>query len=126
MPEDLTNTLRQFTPTLPDRDALLFAAGRASARPAPLWKMLCGLLAVSQVAMLMFLLSRPSGTVNALTVPVDNSGDDSATPFTPDPYSYITLSKSADLEQPCTPGGPVDPQRSSPPLKAGWRGELPN
>lgn len=126
MPEDLTNTLKQFTPTLPDRDALLFAAGRASARPAPIWKVLCGLLAITQIVMVAFWLVRPSPTVNVLTRPADNSGDDSSTPFTPDPYSYIALSKSADLELPCTPVEQVGAGRSSPPLKAGWRGELPN
>lgn len=126
MPEDLTNTLRQFTPTLPDRDALLFAAGRASTRPSPMWKLLCGLLAVSQVAIVVWWLARPLTTVNPMTRPMDNTENDSPTPFTPDPYSYIALSKSADLELPRISIERVDTIRSSPPLKAGWRGELPN
>jgi hypothetical protein len=126
MPEDLTNTLRQFTPTLPDRDALLFAAGQASARPTPIWKVLCGLLAINQVAIVALWLARPSTTVNPMTSPVDNTVDDSPTPYTPDPYSYLALSKSADIEMPRSTIERVDTVRSSAPLKAGWRGELPN
>jgi hypothetical protein len=126
MSEDVTKKMTQFTPTLPDRDALLFAAGRASARPSPMWKMLSGMLAISQVAMVAYWLARPSALVNTLTNPVDTTVDDSPTPFTPDPYSYIALSKSADLELPRMSSDGVDTIRSSPPLKAGWRGELPN
>ena len=125
MHEDVTTKLTQFTPTLPDRDALLFAAGRASARPAPVWKVLCGLLAVSPFTMGAFWLTQTTPTVNTVPVPADITGEDSYPPLAPDPYSYLALSKSADLDVPRSPVGPVGTERTSPPLKAGWRGELP-
>jgi hypothetical protein len=51
MPESFAEHLSRFTPdgTGLDRDALLFAAGRASARPNRRWLALCGTLAASQL-----------------------------------------------------------------------------
>jgi hypothetical protein len=46
--EDVIGTLGRFTPTQPDRDAILFAAGRASAKPSTRWKWLAAALVVSQ------------------------------------------------------------------------------
>ena len=59
--------LSQFTPdgTGLDRDAVLFAAGRASARPNRPWIALASLLAVSQLATLAVFLW-PSNTVLSL------------------------------------------------------------
>ncbi|WP_088251769.1 hypothetical protein [Fimbriiglobus ruber] len=56
-PDPVANHLARFTPTSTgiDRDALLFAAGRASARPARgwrSWRTVAGLLALSQTATL--------------------------------------------------------------------------
>jgi hypothetical protein len=60
--------LSRFTPAAAglDRDALLFNAGRASARPARRWQALAGVLAAAQLVTLALLLwPRP-----ALPVPV--------------------------------------------------------
>jgi len=58
MSEPLAERLSRFTPDAGglDRDALLFAAGRASARPGRRWKALAGALAASQLATLLFIL----------------------------------------------------------------------
>ena len=62
MPEPLAESLSRFTPdgTGLDRDALLFAAGRASARPNRCWRALAGTLAASQLLTLVFLWPRPA------------------------------------------------------------------
>ena len=56
--DPLADRLSQFTPDGSglDRDALLFAAGRASARPERRWKALAGILATLQVVTLAILL----------------------------------------------------------------------
>jgi hypothetical protein len=57
MSEPLAERLSRFTPDAGalDRDALLFAAGRASARPGRRWKALAGALAASQLLTLALL-----------------------------------------------------------------------
>jgi hypothetical protein len=57
MSESFSEHLSRFTPdgTGLDRDALLFAAGRASARPNRRWLALCGTLAASQLLTLALL-----------------------------------------------------------------------
>jgi hypothetical protein len=66
MSEPLAEHLSRFTPdpTGLDRDALLFAAGRASARANRKWQALVGTLALSQVLTLVLLWPRtpPSQT----------------------------------------------------------------
>jgi hypothetical protein len=54
MSESITERLKKFTPDGSglDRDALLFAAGRASARPNRRWLALCAALAASQLVTL--------------------------------------------------------------------------
>jgi hypothetical protein len=62
MSEFLAERLSRFTPDSSrlDRDALFFAAGRASARPVRAWAALAGALAASQLLMLVLLWpSRP-------------------------------------------------------------------
>ena len=61
MSEPLAERLSRFTPdaTGLDRDALLFAAGRASLRPNRRWKILVGVLAASQVLTIVGLWPRP-------------------------------------------------------------------
>ena len=60
MSEPLAERLSRFTPDAGklDRDALLFAAGRASARPGRRWMALAGALAASQLLTLLFLWPR--------------------------------------------------------------------
>ena len=50
MSESFTERLSRFTPDGAglDRDALLFAAGKASARPNRRWRILCSALATSR------------------------------------------------------------------------------
>ena len=57
----MTDRLSRFTPSAPglDRDAILFAAGRRSARGSWLWKALAGLFATTQVVTLLALWPRP-------------------------------------------------------------------
>jgi len=62
--DPLIKRLSQFTPDGSglDRDGLLFAAGRASARPSRCWPALAGMLAVSQVVILAIVFWPHSGT----------------------------------------------------------------
>jgi hypothetical protein len=59
MSEPLEERLSRFTPDASglNRDALLFAAGRASVRPSRRWQALAGVLATSQLLTLVFLWS---------------------------------------------------------------------
>ena len=59
MPGPLEDGLSRFTPSLGnlDRDGLLFAAGRASARPARKWPTVAALLALSQALTLALLVA---------------------------------------------------------------------
>ena len=61
MSEDFGERLSRFTPDRGglDRDALLFAAGRTSARPNRRWVALAGILAASQLVTLALLWPRP-------------------------------------------------------------------
>jgi hypothetical protein len=61
MPEPLADRLSRLTPDRAglDRDALLFAAGRASVRPGRRWPAVAALLAASQAATLALLWLRP-------------------------------------------------------------------
>jgi hypothetical protein len=71
MPEPLAERLSRFTPdgTGLDRDALLFAAGRASVRPRRAWPLLAALLAASQVLTLALLWPRPSPPASVVVTP---------------------------------------------------------
>jgi hypothetical protein len=59
MPGPLEDSLSRFTPSPGglDRDGLLFAAGRASARPARKWPTVAALLALSQALTLALLVA---------------------------------------------------------------------
>ena len=61
MPEPIIERLSRLTPDGSglDRDSLLIAAGRASARPNRGWAVLSGLLGASQVLTLILLWPRP-------------------------------------------------------------------
>src|SRR5947209_8076619 len=87
--------LSKFTPDGAglDRDALLFAAGRASARPNRRWLALVGFLAASQLAVLGLLLLpqrqqvMPSSIVPQLAASLPDALKDAAA----DPSSYLSL-----------------------------------
>jgi len=67
MSESLIERLRRFTPegTGLNRDGLLFAAGRASARPNRGWMALAGLLVAAQVVTLALLWPRSAPRVES-------------------------------------------------------------
>jgi hypothetical protein len=72
MSEPFLERLSRFTPDAGrlDRDALLFAAGRSSARPNRGWKTLATLLASTQVLSLVLLWRHPTPPDGRLTAPV--------------------------------------------------------
>ena len=90
MSEPIAERLSRFTPDAGqlDRDALLFAAGRASARPGRRWIAVAGALAASQLLTLVFLWPRtpPPGA------------DAPRSPFAPAP--------SVAVEPPSPPSAP--------------------
>ena len=52
MADDVIETLAKLKPAAADRDAILFAAGRASARRSPIWKWISAGLVVSHLVLL--------------------------------------------------------------------------
>jgi hypothetical protein len=117
MSEPLADRLKHFTPdgAALDRDALLFACGRASVRPRRGWRALAGALAACQVLTLVLFWPRPapppSPKVVHVPVPVE--------PAPPDASEWGTLNRlvsrspAADLP-PSTPAEPLVPD--GPPL----------
>ncbi len=126
MSEPLAERLSRFTPNATDlnRDALLFAAGRASMRPSRVWPALAGALAVAQLVTLFCLWPRtspppPNSTPLAST---ERSRPD-LTPVPapePDPSELRALQQrmtETDLDYPTPPGDqPLVPP--DPPLHA--------
>jgi hypothetical protein len=95
MSEPLAETLSRFTPDLAglDRDALLFTAGRASARSNRRWQVLAGALAACQLLTLMALWPlTPTAPVNPPTVSVRPS-EMAAPPMPRDPSELGMLSE---------------------------------
>src|SRR5204863_910510 len=72
MSEPFLERLSRFTPDAGalDRDALLFAAGRSSARPNRGWMTLASLLAGTQALSLAMLWPHPTPPAGGLTMPV--------------------------------------------------------
>jgi len=72
MSEPFLERLSRFTPDAGrlDRDALLFAAGRSSARPSRGWMTLASLLAGTQVLSLVLLWPHPTPPSAGFDVPV--------------------------------------------------------
>ena len=72
MSERFLERLSRFTPDASglDRDALLFAAGRSSARPNRGWVTLASLLAGTQALSLVLLWPHPNPPAGASAVPV--------------------------------------------------------
>jgi hypothetical protein len=96
MSEPLAERLSRFTPDASglDRDALLFAVGRASARPNRRWIALAGALAACQLLTLVSLWPHtpPSSSVNPVivseTAPIISSAD---SPIVHDPSEFGAL-----------------------------------
>jgi hypothetical protein len=72
MPEAFLERLSQFAPSAGglDRDALLFAAGRASARPSRAWIALAAVLTSTQVLSFVLLWARPASPADGFVVAV--------------------------------------------------------
>lgn len=92
MSEPFAESLSRFTPDAAglNRDALLFAAGRASVRPNRLWKALVAVLAVSQLLTLVSLWPH-TPPASSLTSPSD------PTPFAASETDLIGDSQDVDL-----------------------------
>jgi hypothetical protein len=93
MSEPLAERLSRFTPdgTGLDRDALLFAAGRASAPLRRGWIALTGMLAASQVLTLVLLWPPTPAPAPTFAVTVPPTEIESSLPDTPDPYELRSL-----------------------------------
>jgi hypothetical protein len=119
MSEPLAERLSRFTPNAAglDRDALLFAAGRASVRPNRHWKILAAVLAASQLLTLVSLWPHTptsSPPAPSLMAPTDSSPlaasepDPSGDAQTVDLYDRLL---SRDLERPA----PINSESLVPP-----------
>ncbi len=84
MSDPLADRLSRFTPDASglDRDRLLLAAGRASARPNRIWKVLAAMLAASQVISVVLLWPRP---ISLVVTPVSTPPADIAPIGPPSP-----------------------------------------
>lgn len=125
MSEPLTERLSRFTPDAAglNRDALLFAAGRASVRPARRWQALATVLAASQLLTLVFLWPRtPSSLPEApFLVSEPSRRDPTAAPATePDPSELRALrQRMLETELDYTPPPSYEPMPPpEPPLRA--------
>jgi hypothetical protein len=126
MSEPLLERLSRFTPDAGrlDRDALLFAAGRSSARPNHGWMTLASLLAGTQALSLALLWPRPSPPAAGLTGPVVSVPAPTAVPgssaseasFSPGVWSARHGLLESETEE--RPAGDVTFIDSGPPLRA--------
>ncbi len=127
MSEAFLERLSRFTPDAGglDRDALLFAAGRTSARPNRGWVTAVSLLAATQVLSLTFLWPQPNPPAGGLSVSVahvpepspDLKPPTSEASASPDVLSARPRLLELDLEtQPAADVTFIDP---GPPLRAG-------
>ena len=124
MSEPLAERLSRFTPNVSglDRDALLFAAGRASVRPSRYWQAFAGVLAASQVMTLVCLWPRaPLSPPHETTFVASESFRPDRTRMPapkPDPSEWRVLRQrmqDADLNYSPPSGEPMGPQ--DPPLR---------
>ena len=132
MREPIIESLSRFTPDAGglDRDAILFAAGRASARPNRKWMALAGSLAACQIVTLALLWPRPTPVINSNALPVAGTeikpalADDikQPSPASTDTTELWTrnrqmlMTSDTELPPPVASAGPMIP--SDPPLRA--------
>jgi hypothetical protein len=124
MSEPLEQSLSRFTPNTAElnRDALLFAAGRASVRPSRTWQTLAGVLAVAQVLTLVCLWPRtplPATTPTAMPFAASESSRPEPAPES-DPSAWGALRQrmlEKDLDYP-TPSSDQPMVPPDPPLHA--------
>jgi hypothetical protein len=126
MSEPILERLSRFTPDAGrlDRDALLFAAGRVSARPNRGWKTLASLLAGTQALSLVLLWTHPMAPVGGLTGPLAGVPAPSATPgpsaseASPNPGLWSARRGLLESDSSDRPGGDMTFIDSEPPLRA--------
>ena len=98
----MSESLRRFTPNAPglERDAILYAAGRRSARGSWLWKALAGLFAVTQVITLLALWPRPQPVETFVGPPSTVAPVDPVpTPVSPPADVWTAGSRSEELPE---------------------------
>ena len=103
MPEDVIETLTAFTPAKVNRDEMLFAAGKASARTPRIWKIAVVALLLSQSLTLLGWLTWPRTiTVDVPVVtPIETPRELShPTESEPQKGSYIELIRTFDIDAP--------------------------
>jgi hypothetical protein len=126
MSEPILERLSRFTPDAGrlDRDALLFAAGRSSARPNRGWITLATLLANTQALSLVLLWPHPTPPAASFSVPVAVARESPATldPRTSGAWANSDLWTARHsllkLETEDQPTGDVTFIDSGPPLRA--------
>jgi len=120
--DQVINRLSRFTPSPGlDREALLFEAGRASARPSGRWIALAGTLAASQLLILGFFLwpqPVPPGSGPGPVPPFVVEAV-AAAPLPPSPSQLWNLREQAlESDGNLPPSPPVDrPVAAAPPLR---------
>jgi hypothetical protein len=124
MSRPIAELLSRFTPdgTALDRDALLFAAGRASARPNRAWIVLAACLALSQAVTLAALTFRPAGPVPSplsrdAVVPAATDDGPAASPV-PDGPVVLRPRAGVGMDDLPRPNGYDDLVPDAPPLTA--------
>jgi hypothetical protein len=125
MSEPFLERLNQFTPDPGrlNRDALLFAAGRSSARPSRPWQALAGLLAGTQALSLLLLLARPVPSTHGLSMPVAAVPAPAAVPQpsvtgpAPDPGIWSARHRLDELEPEDRPADALTLIDNEPPLR---------
>jgi hypothetical protein len=122
MSEDVTEKLGRFSPKAVDRDAMLFEAGRASAKPSRFWKVATfGLLLSQSLTLGLWLWPRSSPTLPTTPPKVSPTILDDTPPPPPDPYSILALSRNPDTVS----TGVTSPGPSRTPLTAFTRNFQP-
>jgi hypothetical protein len=113
MPDDVTRDLRALTPVAPDRDAILFAAGRGARRWAG-WKWLTfALVVLNSVTLAVLVWPKPAVSPPPAALEPPPAAVEPVEPSRPDPHSYIALQRGWD-----TPSVESDtrPMPAEPPL----------
>lgn len=110
----MSEELKGFTPVAPNRDSILFAAGKAAARRWAGWKWLTlGLLVSNAVTLGVLFWPNAVAPVPPSVVPVDPPPVEVVPSPPPEPYSYIAMRRAGEGPTP-SDSGPVSP--SSTPL----------
>jgi hypothetical protein len=117
----MTDRLSRFTPNAPglDRDAILFAAGRRSARGSWLWKAAAGVLAASQAVTLVVLWPAPAAIMTPVVPPAVVGPAAQPEPPPPSPPSDVwTAGSPPDVLLRSEPLAAIQFVPSGPPLTA--------